>query len=295
MLAPDLLIQAKFAHERQGAAGGGEGNKSFPVALIPSAGFKQRRPGHPGCPPGARRPWRSGRRGQAARPAPLPPASGGASAEGRGCPPPATAPCRPDGRAEPRGAVGPASAGRGPSRGRGEGRRLHTQQEAVHVKDQVSDRPQRGRGGGSGHGEARAAGGPRGNGASALRRGGRSQGGAVPPRGAAWGGPERALVPGALSGGPSAVARGWPSGRGAEERLLVGRFVVLFLKQSPLLLAGLFSWRTFLFKSRLVLLTGETGELPAFWHVSVSSQNFCVPVWRFTRVVLLLDRNLSHK
>lgn len=39
---------------------------------------------------------------------------------------------------------------------RGEGLRLRTQQQPVHVKDEVSDRAQRGRrgGGGSGHGEA---------------------------------------------------------------------------------------------------------------------------------------------
>lgn len=90
-------------------------------------------------------------------------------AEGRGkereggCPPPATDPRSRGRRAGPGGAVELTAAGRsaaewgpgrGGERGSGEGFRLRTQQQPVHVKDQVSDRAQRGRRGGSGHGEA---------------------------------------------------------------------------------------------------------------------------------------------
>lgn len=90
----------------------------------------------------------------------------------RGCSPPATAPRCPGRRAGPGGAAEPTAAGARPRRG--EGLRLRTQQEPVHVKDEVSDRVQRGpRGGGGGHGEAeqRSAEGAEAEGARAGRPG----------------------------------------------------------------------------------------------------------------------------
>lgn len=84
---------------------------------------------------------------------------GGASRqEGKGAARYGPSPPERTGRAGPGCAVCPGSDG--PGRGGGEGQKLHTQEKAVHVKDQVSDWPQRGcRGGGrrSGHGEATTA------------------------------------------------------------------------------------------------------------------------------------------
>lgn len=57
--ARGCYFKAKSTPERQQVAEGEEGTNSFPVALIPSLWFEQRRPGRFGCSPGARRPWKS--------------------------------------------------------------------------------------------------------------------------------------------------------------------------------------------------------------------------------------------